>query len=124
VSGEILALAGRRVFLCAADGPRLDGRGVSDLIGALFGSETNTVAIPVGRLGADFLDLRTGLAGEVLQKLVNYRYRVAILGDIIEALAASKSLQDFVRESNRGATVWFVADLAALERKLAGEARA
>jgi hypothetical protein len=42
-----------------------------------------------------------------------------ILGDVAAQVAASKSLADFVRESNRGTTVWFVADMAALEAKLA-----
>ena len=41
------------------------------------------------------------------------------MGDVSAAVAASDPLRDFVRESNRGATVWFVDDLAALEARLA-----
>ena len=49
------------------------------------------------------------------------RRRVAILGDIGEAVARSAALRDFVRESNRGRHVWFVADRMELERRLAKE---
>ncbi|WP_372784070.1 DUF4180 domain-containing protein [Phenylobacterium sp.] len=112
-------LAGQPVHVCPEAGPSLaEDRNLSDLIGELFGSGARIVAIPLGRLGPDFLRLGSGVAGQVLQKLVNYRFQVAILGDVSAAEAASAPLRDFIRESNRGATVWFVADLAALEAKL------
>ena len=74
--------------------------------------------VPVERLPPAFLDLKTRLAGEVLQKFVNYGLKVALVGDISAAVARSEALRDFVRESNRGRSVWFVEDLAALEAKL------
>ena len=77
------------------------------------------MAIPAARLSPDFLRLSTGLAGEVLQKFVNYGLRVAIVGDVSAAAAASAPLRDFIGESNRGGHVWFVPDLAALEAKIA-----
>jgi len=117
----IRELAGRSVYVCAPDGPPLaQDRNLSDLIGDLYGSGARIVAVPLGRLGPDFLRLSSGVAGQVLQKLVNYQFRIAVLGDVSAAVAASDPLRDFVRESNRGTTVWFVADLAALETKLRG----
>jgi hypothetical protein len=114
-------LAGQRVYVCASTGPSLaEDRNLSDLIGELFGSGAPLVAIPLERLGPDFLRLASGVAGQVLQKLVNYRFQVAVLGDVSAAEAASAALRDFIRESNRGTTVWFVADLTALEAKLGG----
>ncbi len=77
------------------------------------------IAIPRTRLTADFFRLRTRLAGEILQKLTNYRFKVAIVGDVSAEIAASDALRDFVRECNRGGQVWFVEDLAELERRLA-----
>lgn len=76
------------------------------------------MAVPLPRLGPDFLRLSTGVAGQVLQKLVNYRFQIAVLGDVTGAAAQSEPLCDFIRESNRGTTVWFVDDLAALQAKL------
>ncbi|MBS0331365.1 MAG: DUF4180 domain-containing protein [Proteobacteria bacterium] len=114
-------IAGARVFVCAAEGPCLaDYAHLTGLIGELFSAGgVAVVAIPLARLGPDFLRLSSGVAGEVLQKLVNYHFQVALLGDTAQAQAASAPLSDFVRESNRGRTVWFVDDLAALEAKLA-----
>jgi hypothetical protein len=49
-----------------------------------------------------------------VQRFANYRARVAVV------VAASTALRDFVRESNRGAQLWFVADEAELTRRLEG----
>ncbi|HLZ74734.1 DUF4180 domain-containing protein [Phenylobacterium sp.] len=117
--GEIRNLAGQPVYVCAPDGPSLaDDRELSGLIGDLYGAGARIAAIPLARLGPDFLRLGSGVAGHVLQKLVNYRFQVAILGNVSAAVVKSEPLRDFVRESNRGTTVWFVDDLAALEAKL------
>jgi hypothetical protein len=88
-----------------------------DLIGAAFG-QAEIVAIPAGRLDGRFFVLRTGLAGEIMQKFVNYRVRLAIVGDISAHLAGSVALQDLVRESNRGRQIWFVGDLDELDARL------
>ena len=54
-----------------------------------------------------FFILGSGLAGDVLQKFVNYQVRLAIFGDFTPFL--SKPLRDFIWESNRGSHVAFVA---------------
>jgi hypothetical protein len=120
---EVRNMGGRAVYVCAKDGPSLAADyELSGLIGELFGAGAKIVAIPLTRLGPDFLKLGTGVAGHVLQKLVNYHLQVAVVGDVSAAVARSAPLCDFVRESNRGTTVWFVADLAGLEAKLASPA--
>lgn len=122
MTGSIVEWGGRRVFLLDADGPTIGGdRGAADLIGEVYGSDARVVAIPLSRLGDDFLRLSTGVAGDLLQKLINYRFRVAILGDVSAAVAASAALRDLVIESNRGEMVWFLPDLAALEARLTGQ---
>lgn len=119
MSGAITILARRRLFLCAGDGPPLrSDRDAVDLIGEAFGADVEAIVIPTSRLGPGFLDLSTRIAGDVIQKLVNYRYRAVFLGDISQSLEVSKALRDFVRESNRGTMVWFLPDLAALEQRL------
>jgi hypothetical protein len=122
VTGTISEIAGLRAYVCDANGPPIASeRDATDIVGETLGPEARLVVIPLSRLAPAFLDLKTRLAGEVLQKFVNYRRQVAILGDVSEAVAGSEALRDFVRESNRGRTVWFVPDMAALEAKL-GEA--
>lgn len=54
----------------------------------------------------EFFDLRTGLAGAVLQKFVNYSIQVAIVGDYSNV--TSKSLKAFIYESNRGNQIFFL----------------
>ena len=121
MTGEPRNLAGAMVYVCAEDGPKLDGeRAATDIIGDSYACHPAVVAIPVQRLAPDFLTLSNRIAGNVIQKFVNYGVAVAFVGDISEAVAASNALRDFVRESNRGRHVWFVADLAQLEAKLAG----
>lgn len=123
MSGEARTLAGVTVFVCTPDGPKLDGeRAATDIIGDSYACEPKVVAIPVERLGEGFLTLSTRIAGNVIQKFVNYGTCIAFVGDVGEAVAASNALRDFVRESNRGRHVWFVADMAELEARLAAQA--
>lgn len=112
-------ISGQSVYVCAPDGASLavDDE-LSTLVGDLFGAGATLVAIPLARLGPDFLRLSTGVAGHVLQKLVNYRFQIVVVGDVSAEVVASDPLRDFIRESNRGRTVWFVDDLAALEARL------
>lgn len=49
------------------------------------------------------------MAGEILQKFSTYRVRLAIIGDF--STITSKSLRDFIYESNQGKQVNFVASL-------------
>lgn len=72
----------------------------------------------MSRLDGDFFQLKTRIAGEMLQKFVTYQVRVAILGDISAHLDQSSALRDFVRECNRGDQIWFVADQAELAARL------
>jgi hypothetical protein len=57
-------------------------------------------------LHPDFFDLKSRLAGEILQKFSNYRMKLAIVGDF--SGFKSKSLRDFIRESNRTGIICFV----------------
>ena len=54
----------------------------------------------------DFFNLRTQLAGEILQKFVNYQVKIAIVGDF--SVYTSKSLKDFIYESNKGKNIFFL----------------
>jgi hypothetical protein len=54
----------------------------------------------------EFFDLSTGLVGRILQKFVNYNVKLALVGDF--SSYQSKSLRDFIYESNKGRDVFFV----------------
>ena len=53
----------------------------------------------------DFFVLSTCLAGEILQKFINYGVRFAIYGDFTKY--TSKPLKDFIYESNNGRDFYF-----------------
>ncbi|MDG2523460.1 DUF4180 domain-containing protein [Caulobacter segnis] len=109
-----------RVLVFSPHGPLLAAESdANDFISAAWSHEAEWLVIPTARLGPDFLRLSTRIAGLVIQKFVNYRLNVAIVGDISTEIAGSDALRDFVHESNLGPSVWFVPDLAALERGLA-----
>jgi hypothetical protein len=106
------------VLVCDRDGaPIASTQDALDLIGAAF-SETDVVAVPVDRFDDRFFTLRTGLAGAIMQKFVNYRIRLAIVGDLPARSAGSTALRELVQESNRGNQIWFVADLDELDARL------
>lgn len=54
----------------------------------------------------EFFDLKTKFAGEILQKFVNYHMKLAIVGDF--SMYRSKSLRDFIYESNNGKHIFFL----------------
>jgi hypothetical protein len=113
-------LHGVRVLLLPADGPKLrTARDASDVLSEAFSQSASLIAIPISRLDDDFFRLRTGVAGEVVSKLVGYVMKAAFLGDISQHVANSESFRDFVREANRGRDFWFVADLEELSDRLA-----
>ncbi|MCI9406011.1 MAG: DUF4180 domain-containing protein [Oscillospiraceae bacterium] len=67
---------------------------------------THNIIIDKAQITEDFFILRTGLAGEILQKYVNYGGRIAIYGDYSHY--TSKVLRDFIYESNKGHDVFLL----------------
>ena len=122
---DLLQWGGERVLACDADGLAIDSsQRAIDLIGDAMFAGASVIALPASRLGATFFQLRTGLAGEIAQKAVNYRLKLAVIGDISEHLAASNALRDWVREANRGREIWFESSLDSLAARLGGRAGA
>ncbi len=88
---------------------------VPDLLGNLYFQGFDRVIVHERNIVPAFFDLKSGIAGEVLQKFSTYRMRIAIVGDFDKF--TSKSLRDFIRESNKGSTVNFVGSVSeALDR--------
>jgi len=66
----------------------------------------DSIAIYKTAVSEKFFDLSSGIAGDILQKFVNYRVKLAIIGDY--SVYTSNSLKDFIRESNKGSHIFFV----------------
>jgi hypothetical protein len=112
-------LNGVRILEFSAEGQVLIGLpDIQEILGAAMAESAQMVVMPVVRLSPEFFQLRTGLLGELLQKLTNYRIRIAFVGDLGAFTGASKPLRDLIYESNRGQMAWFLADFDELETRL------
>ena len=76
------------------------------------------IAVNKGAIINDFFVLSTCLAGEILQKFINYGVRLAIYGDFSEY--TSKPLKDFMYESNNGKDIYFQPTVSLAVDKLSG----
>ena len=70
-----------------------------DLLGNLYYQDFDKIIIHERNITPDFFDLKNGMAGEILQKFSNYRVQLAIVGDFTKY--SSKSIKDFILESNK-----------------------
>ncbi|QHW32440.1 DUF4180 domain-containing protein [Paenibacillus rhizovicinus] len=75
-----------------------------------YNNEAYKLLIRKENLTDDFFELRTKLAGDILQKFTNYGVKLAIVGDF--SGYDSKSLRDFIYECNQGKQFFFLADQA------------
>lgn len=76
--------------------------------------DANCLIIHQDNFVSEFFDLKTGLAGEILQKFSTYRAKLAIIGDFDDL--ESQSFRAFVIESNRVGRVNFVTDFEAAKK--------
>ena len=82
---------------------------ILDIMANANDQESTSQVIYEEDLGHKFFALKTGLAGEILQKYSNYRNSVAIVGD--SSNVESKSLRDFIYESNKTGRISFVSNI-------------
>lgn len=71
-----------------------------------YDTECNKVVINKKNVCDEFWVLSNCRAGEILQKFMNYNFKIAIIGDYTNL--ESKPLRDFIIECNRGNDIFFV----------------
>jgi len=117
---NLLAIEGRSALVGSAEGALLRGtQAAVDLISEARSSGAQMVVVPVERLDPEFFQLRTGVAGEFLQKFVTYEVAIVILGDKSALAPESKALGDFIRESNDHDAIWFFRSMEDLKARIA-----
>ncbi|WAC41171.1 DUF4180 domain-containing protein [Pedobacter sp. SL55] len=77
-----------------------------DLVGNVYYQGFDNLILYEKNIHSDFFDLSTTMAGEILQKFSNYRIGLAIVGDFDKY--QSKSIKDFILESNKLGKINFV----------------
>jgi hypothetical protein len=69
----------------------------NDFLSETWAHRVTVAVLPVLRLEPEFLLLRARLAGEVMQKFVNYQMPLITLGDTSDAAAQSSALRETLR---------------------------
>ena len=82
---------------------------IDDVFSIFSINNCSTIILKKENIVEDFYNLSTGIAGEILQKFSTYRKRMAIIGDF--EITKSKSLRDFIYESNKTKQIIFVKTL-------------
>jgi hypothetical protein len=89
----------------------------ADILGNLYYQDFNGIIVHHKNITPEFFNLSTGIAGELLQKFSNYRMRLAIVGDFSQY--TSKSMRDFIFESNKTGHISFLPSVSEALKKLA-----
>jgi hypothetical protein len=112
-------LHGVRIFECTVDGPVLQSeQDAAAVLGEALSQGAELVLLPANRLSAGFFQLRTGLAGAIVQKFVSYRMRLTIIGPISPEALESTALRAWILESNRGRDIWFLDSMDDVAKRL------
>lgn len=82
---------------------------VLDLMADCHYNQARSLIVYKHNITPDFFDLKTGIAGEILQKFSTYDFRLAIVGNF--SGITSKSLRDFIYESNKLKRINFVGSI-------------
>ena len=77
------------------------------IVSTSYNDDCDCVLLNKEAITKEFFVLSSGIAGEILQKFVNYSKKLAIVGDF--SIYTSESLKDFICESNKGNCIFFVA---------------
>lgn len=95
-----------------------DAQSALDLVMTISYQEDSTnIVLSKEALTEDFFTLSNGIAGEILQKFINYHIKVALYGDF--SSYTSEALKALMRESNRGRDFFFMETKDEAIKKLA-----
>lgn len=99
------------VLIALAEGPEKLITGAQEALDLAMTVKYETgaqrIVLPKKLVAEEFFILSSGMAGEILQKYINYQFKLAIWGDF--SRYTSKPLHDFIYESNQGKDFFFVA---------------
>jgi PadR family transcriptional regulator AphA len=90
-----------------------------DLIAACIENDTNLLMIHAEALVDDFFELRTGLAGSILQKFVNYHVKAVVV--LTDSQKMQGRFKELSAESNKGSSFRVFSSKAEAENWLLAE---
>ncbi|WP_221391398.1 DUF4180 domain-containing protein [Dyadobacter sp. NIV53] len=86
------------------------------ILADIYYQDIDKIILHEKNFNPEFFELKTGMAGEILQKYSNYKVRLAIVGDFSNY--KSKSLKDFIFESNKKNQINFTRSVEEALQKL------
>lgn len=117
---EMKTVVAQGVNIAIINGTELlitDVQSALDLMATVrYETDCDRIVLPKSAISEPFFELKTRIAGDILQKFINYQIKLAIVGDF--SIYSSSSLKDFIYECNKGRDLFFVADEAAAIEKL------
>lgn len=102
-SSKIAEILSERVVLTSVDD-------ALDLIANLSYQGFTQIIIHEKNISTDFFDLKTKIAGDILQKFTQYQMPLVVVEDFSKY--ESKSPNDFIFESNKGKQINFIAAIS------------
>jgi len=106
------------VYIESEDILLTDSQSALDLMMTVkYEKDCSRIVLDKKAISEEFFRLSSGIAGEVLQKFINYHTKLAIIGDFSKY--TSKPLHDFIHECNKGNDIFFVDNLDQAVEKLA-----
>lgn len=97
-----------KIVIYTSDTPIInDAQSMLDFMATIdYEDESYRIVLNKESFDEIFFDLSTKIAGDILQKVINYGRKIAIVGDF--SVYDSKALRDFIYECNNGKSIFFV----------------
>ena len=113
---EIIEIGRIRIALLISDRIISKTQDVLEIMSESLSHNCYSIILYEKQIAPDFFVLKSGIAGEMLQKFSLYDFRLAIIGDFSKY--ASKSLRDFIFESNKHRRINFVSSVEEAKERL------
>jgi hypothetical protein len=103
---EFKEINGNKLALIGSDELRIAGlQDILDLMADCMYNGVHRIILHEENLPVGFFDLKTGIAGEILQKFSTYGMKLSIIGEFSKY--NRRSLSDFIFESNKNGSIYF-----------------
>ncbi len=114
---DIIEVNGKNIAVLRSSGILIqETQDALDLMAEATYLNSNKIIIKEDQVTPAFFDLKSGIAGEILQKFSTYNVQLAIIGDFSKF--RSKSLSDFIFESNKYGRINFVSSFEEAKERL------
>lgn len=114
---DIIEVNGKNIAVLRSSGVLIrELQDALDLLAEASFLNSHKIIIKEDQVTSAFFELKNGIAGEILQKFSTYNVQLAIIGDYSKF--TSKSLRDFMFESNKLGRINFVSSFEEAKEKL------